>query len=220
MADFEDYPLRYDQRVTGTLPVRICNRALTRVGRNPISAIGESDGSQEAMDCDDLYWPVAEECLCAAPHRVAIRQARLNRLPDPPEAKWPAQYQAPTYPRALDYRWVGLSHERETTLAFDIYGDKVYCDAQESDVVVMDYVHRVAEPLWPPWLIRYVTDVMTAELFGTIEASDMQAQWMRISEATLKRAARLSSQARTQVQLPPGRMISVRGAKRNIGPYV
>lgn len=146
--------MRWGEPVCGaTVPamatnLTIINAALTRTGNPPITSLtGSSPGAQIAGQNYEL---VVEGELSNYPWKRASRIAQLDRVDDeeqgePPEP-WTAAYQLPS--DLVEIRTVKVAGQ---PIPYEVHGDKVLCDAGESDEVILHYVWRADENDWPAW---------------------------------------------------------------------
>lgn len=220
---WQNYPERNQDQANSTIAVAICNRALTRVGMNGISALGQADpDSEEALRCNDLYWDIAREILCLAPFRNAMTQQRLSYTGRGMLAKYPYLFAFPNNPDPLQIEQVIIpidgSLPRGHQVPFDVYDSGIASDVDPDAGPVCEYVYRADETLWTPMMRRAVADMLTGELFGSINDDVNMEKWIRRAESyTTRIASQKSARARTPVRIPPGRINVSRGAKRGTG---
>lgn len=126
----------------------VINAALTRTGENPISALNGLSTSQ--IIASQNYETIVEAHLSIYPWKRASKIAQLSRLdPDeegePPEP-WTAAYQLPS--DLTEIRTVKVGGQ---PIPYEVHGDTILCDAEETDEVILHYVWRAAEADWPAW---------------------------------------------------------------------
>lgn len=165
----------------------IINAALTRTGENPISSL--TGASVAAKIANENYELLVEAHLSVYPWKRASKIEQLARIDpdvhgDPPEP-WTAAYQLPT--DLTDIRTVKVGG---MVLPYEVHGDKILCEATESDDVILHYVWRALEADWPPWFREGMTRVMEGvflrgigERYREAEARDQAAaDWWRIAK--------------------------------------
>lgn len=159
-------------------PLTIINPALTRVGHNTISSLTSSDIAAQIANVN--YEPLVESRLSVYPWKRGSNAQQMSRLdPDvvgePPEP-WTAAYQIPT--DVLEIRTVKVSG---LVIEYEVHGDTILCDADESSEVILHHVWRADENDWPPWF----REGMVIEL----EALFLRGIGERYREAELRQAA-------------------------------
>jgi hypothetical protein len=127
------------------------NAALTRIGETPLTSLTSS--SVAATISNENYERLVQAHLSVYPWKRASKIEQLNRLDpdvegDPPEP-WTAAYQLPT--DLTEIRTVKVAGQ---PIPYEVHGDKVLCDASESDEVILHYVWRASEADWPPWFFE------------------------------------------------------------------
>lgn len=165
----------------------VLNAALTRIGEPPITSL--SGGSVAAKIANENYELTVEAHLSVYPWKRASKTEQLARLdPDevgePPEP-WTAAYQLPS-----DLTEIRTVKVGGYPIPYEIHGDKVLCDADEADDVILHYVWRAAEADWPAWFKEGMTRVMEGIFLRGIgeryrEAQvrdDAAADWWRIAK--------------------------------------
>lgn len=142
------------------LDLTIVNAALSRTGTaQPISQLG--DGSKAAEIVATNYDKLVRAQLAAYPWKFASKIDELDRLDpavhgDPPEP-WLAAYQLPT--DLLDLRAVMVGG---SPIPYAVHGNKILCDAAESESVIAHYLWRVAETAMPEWFAEFIIIKMEA----------------------------------------------------------
>lgn len=127
----------------------VINAAATRTGSDPITTLA-TDGTPVAKIALNNYEDSVKAELALYPWKRATKIGQLDRIDpntmgEPPEP-WTAAYQLPT--DLVDIRTVKVAG---SPINYEVHGDKILCDALESDNVIMHYVWRVPESQWPPW---------------------------------------------------------------------
>ena len=184
--------------------IKICQQALVLFGANPISSF--DDGTTEATACQNLYEDTARDELSQYRWRFASNQIQLSRLESAPSAKWDAAYQLPTNCLAVSTVYVN-----DIPIDFDRYEDMIFCQAETSDVVVLEGVFRVDEQFWPPYFVKMMIYRMASQLAHSIAAQTDTAQMldrMAIRHAALARNR--DAQGRTAPRIDTSRLINTR----------
>lgn len=176
--------------------LQICNEASIMIGGQPIVAF---DGSTtEAAIADALYEGVVQDFLTRHPWRFATKQAVLVRDATAPEARYSAAYVLPE-----DLLLVQTITVNSSPIDFDRHGDTIVCDAGEADEVVLDYIYRAGEGIWPPYFDAAVRFEMAAQLALSIANREGVADSLGTRAVKQLAQARSSdSQARTTQKLP------------------
>lgn len=172
--------------------VSIASRAAVMVGLNPISSFENAD--TESIAARELYDGVKEECLTDYPWRFAMKQRRLDLLPEEPVGRWDRAYELPS--DILVLRAITVGGER---IPYDRYGDNlVYTDTSVDDVLIADYMYAVSEMHWPPYFARYVEYKMAATLALTVTMkSDLAEAFTQKAQMQFNTATRMDAQAQT-----------------------
>lgn len=188
----------------GNTPIKICSRASLLIGGEPISSF--TDGTSESIVCDAMYEDIARAALTNSRWRFATNQAVLNRLADAPTGRFGAAYQLPA-----DFLMVSSVTVQGDPIKYDIYSGKVFCDADESDELIADYVYRADEGDWPPYFVIAV-EYMVAAMLATSVARDSAMSQMMEQKAMYHtaQARRLDSQQQTTRKLNTSRFIAQR----------
>ena len=187
-----------------TTAIHICSRASILIGANPISSFAE--GTVEADIAEAMYEDIARSALTNTRWRFATNQFQLNRLVNAPTGSFDAAYQLPS-----DCLMVNAVTVDEMPLIYTIYGDMIYCDASENDVVVADYIFRAEEVNWPSYFTVAVEYSMAAVMALSVARDGQLAQLMEQKAAMLmSQARRLDSQQQTTRKLNTSKFIAQR----------
>jgi hypothetical protein len=127
----------------------VINAAATRTGNQPVTAISSDDGSVAQIALSNYEDSVKTE-LALYPWKRASKIIQIDRIDadvqgDPPEP-WTAAYQLPD--DLIEIRTVKVAGY---PIDYEVHGDKILCDAGETDEVILHYIWRVPEADWPPW---------------------------------------------------------------------
>jgi hypothetical protein len=184
--------------------IKICSRASILMGGSPIQSF--SEGTTEADVVDAMYEDIARAALTNTRWRFATNQAQLSRLEAAPTGRFDAAYQLPNDLIMLSAVTIG-----DEPIMYDTYGDKVYCDATENDVVIADYIFRADESNWPPYFTIAVEFQVAAMLAVSVARDAQLASMMeQKGELQMSRARRLDSQQQTTRKLNTSRFIAQR----------
>jgi hypothetical protein len=183
--------------------IDICSRALILVGAEPITSF--NDDTSEALIAGNMYEDIARTNLTSTRWRFATNQAILNRLSDAPTGRFTAAYQLP------EYIFLHAVTVRDYQIEYNVYGNKVFCDADVSDELIADYTYRAEEVDWPSYFSVCVEYAM-ATVFATALIRDqslavlMDQQYTRL----LAKARSIDSQQQTTRKVTTSRFITNR----------
>lgn len=144
--------------------IDICSRALILIGAEPITSF--EDDTTEGLVSSNMYEDIARSNLTSTRWRFSTNQAVLNRLSEAPTGRFDAAYQLPS-----GYLFVHAVTVNDFQIEYDIYGDKIYCDASPRDELIIDYTYRAEEQDWPSYFSICVEYAM-ATVFSTAIARD------------------------------------------------
>lgn len=144
--------------------IDICSRALILIGAEPITSF--EDDTTEGLVSSNMYEDIARSNLTSTRWRFSTNQAVLNRLSEAPTGRFKAAYQLPS-----GYLFVHAVTVNDFQIEYDIYGDKIFCDAGTQDQLIIDYTYRAEEQDWPSYFSVCVEYAM-ATVFSTAIARD------------------------------------------------
>ena len=182
-------------------PVDVCSRALILIGADPISSF--DDGNNEALVSSNMYEDVARASLVNTRWRFATNQVVLNRLTEAPTGRFDAAYQLPT-------GWL-MSHVvtvNDFPIEYQTYGDKLFCNEDASESLVLDFTYRANEQDWPSYFTLAV-EYELASVFALSLARDQSLATLMSQQAasTMMKARNLDSQQQTTRKLTTSRFI-------------
>jgi len=181
--------------------IKVCSRASILIGGNAIQSF--SEGTAEADVVDAIYEDIARAALTNTRWRFATNQAQLSRLEAAPTSRFDSAYQLPN-----DLIMLSAVTVVDEPISYDTYGDKVFCDANENDIVVADYIYRADEANWPPYFTIAVELQVAAMLAISVARDSQLASLMeQKGELQMSRARRLDSQQQTTRKLNTSRFI-------------
>ena len=173
--------------------IDVASKALVLIGANPISDFEE--GSTESIIADNVYEMIVESALTRVRWRFASGQVKLSRLTNTPVSRWDAAYQKPTSPDMLALHAVQVL---DINIKFDIYEDKIYCNATEDDIVVLDYTYRSATADWPPYFTLALVYDLAGVFAGSIaQKGELADHYENRAEFYYKKGSNIEAQQRT-----------------------
>jgi hypothetical protein len=183
--------------------IDICSRALILIGAEPITSF--EDDTSEALIAGNMYEDIARTNLTSTRWRFATNQAVLNRLTDAPTGRFDSAYQLP------DYLFLHAVTVRDFQIEYNVYGNKVFCDADPADVLIADYTYRASEVDWPSYFsvcVEYAMAVVfaTALIRDTSLSNLMSNQY----EFLMAKARSTDSQQQTTRKIVTSRFITNR----------
>jgi hypothetical protein len=185
-------------------PIKICSRASLLIGGDEIQSF--TDGTVESSVAEAMYEDIARSALTNSRWRFATNQMVLNRLASAPTGRWDAAYQLPS-----DMIMLSAITVKDLPIAYDLYGDKAFCNSSESEEVVADYIFRADESTWPPYFTTAV-EYMVAGVLAISVARDSSLSNMmeQKGDYLMRQARRLHSQQQTTRKLNTSRFIAER----------
>lgn len=185
-------------------PIKVCSRALILIGEEGISSF--TDGTAQSDVANAMYEDIARTALTNSRWRFATQQAELNRLVSAPTGRFDAAYQLPG-----DLLMLSAVTVNDHPIKYDTYGNKVFCDASENEVLVADYIYRADEADWPPYFTIAVEYSMAAVFAVSIARDSSMSQMMeQKAQFHMIQARRLDSQQQTSRKLNTSRFIAQR----------
>jgi len=183
--------------------IDICSRALILIGAEPITSF--DDDTSEALIAGNMYEDIARTNLTSTRWRFATNQAILNRLSEAPTGRFDSAYQLP------DYLFLHSVTVRDLQIEYNVYGNKVFCDAEAADVLIADFTYRANEVDWPSYFsvcVEYAMAVVfaTALIRDTSLSNLMSTQY----EFLMAKARSTDSQQQTTRKLTTSRFITNR----------
>tara|TARA_R100001443_G_scaffold116113_2_gene135651 strand:- start:444 stop:1028 length:585 start_codon:yes stop_codon:yes gene_type:complete len=185
--------------------ISIASNALVLIGASPIASFTDDDAG--AIVADNVYDEIIEDCLTSHPWRFAIKQSdALNRLSSTPDTLWDAAYQVPT--DSLAVRRVTVN---DADITYEVYGDKIFCNAGSTDSVFLNYIYRADEADWPPYF-RLGVQYKLAAVFAlaVIQKSDLAKSYESKADFQMRKARNVDSQIDTVPTIETKRFITVR----------
>lgn len=175
-----------------TSSINLCSRALVKIGAHGISSFDE--GTTEAHVAASLYPMVRDGLLSSYPWNFAVKHSRLAQLVTSPLADFNNAFALPfdclrVISAGGDSRGHGLN--------FQIREHQLHTSAES---VVLTYVYRPSEDLFPPFFSLVLIARLAAEF--CIPLTDSTSRWKVLSDAAEHefRAAKLYD---ASVDTPP-----------------
>ena len=183
----------------------VSQAACILAGLRPITSL--SDSSDAAIALSNVYYEIVDDCLGNYPWRFAMKEWELSRLVDTPlNGRWSACYQIPSDVLRVTGVFVG-----GIAIQYDRFDDNIYCDANDSDVVVMEGTYRAVEADWPPGFKRYATYSIGSMLAESVTLQPEQAKWLdEKAQRLFFRAKHSDAQAQTNRRILHSRLVDVR----------
>lgn len=188
--------------------VDLANRALVMIGAAPIASFSESNDA--AVAANTLYPAAVETLLSRYKWRFASAQVQLSRLAAAPSHKWDAAYSLPSGDIAVHSVFVN-----DIPIDYEIYEDKVLCNATSSDVVYCDYTFEPDVSKFPAYF-RSALVYELAKIFALAVANDPDMSLRMGEPAQLEyvRAIHTDSANQTHRRINTNRFSSFRGSSR------
>ncbi len=191
--------------------IQVANRSLALIGADPITSF--EDDSIEAQHCNTLYEGTAQFWLCKKPWRFAVKQAELDLLSAVPLARWDAAYQAPS-----DLLRLLAVTINDYPVIYDRYDDMIYCNANQDDTLVADYIYRADESLWLPYFTQGFVFIFAGLLGGALARdADLVDKYTKLGTDTMAQAGNIEAQSQTTRHIRLSRYLKVRGNSQDGG---
>lgn len=179
--------------------LEVINAALLLIGDNPIEALADL-GEREDL-ANGIYEIRVAEALGRARWRFATGQVQLALNVETPLARWSTSWALPDGDPDPVVQVIHAVTVDDVPIAFDRYGQNIYCNAGAEDQVFLDYAFRAEEADWMGNFKGAFVDLLAAD-FAASKDKDLSAHLARRAEDKFKVAAGLEAQARTSRQLP------------------
>lgn len=185
--------------------LQICSRALLAIGCEPISSF--QDGTAEAEVASMLYGGVRDALLSAYPWSFATAQRALPQIAAVPVADFQYAYQLPEdYLRALSVG--GAHHNSGRGVVYRIHERRIHTD---SPSVVLTYVFRPDERIFPPFFTQALVTRIAAELCLPLTENTARTELQsKLAEMEFTRAKTIDSQQQTPSRFEDFTLLEVR----------
>lgn len=184
--------------------LEVASNALYLIGADGITDFAAS--TSEAKVANALYEDIIQTSFASFRWRFATTQMDLTRLTTAPKGRFSASYHIP----ASCVTVIGVTIN-DALIKYDIYGNKIFCDADASDTVVLDYVQRAPESNWPSYFTTAIEFTLAGSFAISLARDAQLAQLMEQKAAALFMKARnIDSQQQTTRKLTTSRFIAER----------
>lgn len=194
-----------------TSDIEIAQRGLTLVGVTPFDT-WETD-SDDCRMVKAFYEDLVRSELGAHPWKFCNSDVIIYRLAAEPLWGFSAAYQLPADPPILSIKAVRIGDQPQH---WRVSQDKIYVDANETDLVVLTAQFRQPVNLWPPHFILF----MEARIAGWAAASitrnaGLAQMWFQEASLLMIKARNTDAKQQTVERLPIGRFTAVRRGGRS-----
>ena len=167
--------------------ISLSSRALVKLGASDIASFNEA--TTEAKVAAQLYDPTLEGLLAQYPWRFALAQSTLNRLAQNPTADYQYAYQLPN--NLIRILSAGNGY-KSSGLNYKIVKERLYTNAEH---VVISYIFRPSEDLFPPFFVSALIAKLAAEFCLPLTESTTRTDYMlKLADEELKAAKLADSQ--------------------------
>lgn len=189
----------------------IATRAFALIGGEQVTDFA-TPTNRETNIANLLYEEIVTDEIASYPWTFAKQQADLSRETDTdagtniPKHEWDAIYRLP--PESIAIRGLFV---QGLPINFEIFGNKVYCNATEDDTVVSEHLVRAAESIWWPFF-RQAMIYKLASDFGAALARDpnLVTAYEEKYLYQLRRAKAMDAQSETTDTIKTSKLIIVR----------
>lgn len=162
----------------------VINQAVILLGDTPIISLDTDDGAA-AQASDLIYERLVKSMFTvdAYKFRFAVKQFRLNKMAAPPMDSEEGGYKF-AYSLPSDFLTLVRMNIR---CDYDIYGNQLRTNA---DDVILDYVARIDESLWPPYFEEMVVYRLAADMCMPVTDNATLADRLLMKYEASKRTAK------------------------------
>jgi hypothetical protein len=129
-------------------PVEVASAAMVLLGMRPMTSFNEV-GRDEVYTVSALYELTVSECAEAHPWKFCQGQQVLENDPLAPLDRYDTAWLLPRFPNGVPYT-IHTVRLNDLPVAYEIMGQRIYCDAGTSETPIVEYTYRVDEAWWPP----------------------------------------------------------------------
>lgn len=178
-------------------PVALCNRALLKIGAQPIQSF--YDDRIEADIALSFYEPIRDALLSAYPWRFAVAQTTLPLLAEQPLADYHFAFQIPAdCLRILSLG--GVTYRR--------IGNALHTN---TETAIIDYIYRPADELAPAYFEIALMARLAAEFCLPLTENTSRAEMLyRLANNEFEQAKRIDAQQDTPRALDDYSLINAR----------
>lgn len=152
--------------------VKICNRALTRLGQARITSL--SDDTAPARACNAIFDDVAEDVISMGSWPSATFRASLAQSATTPEWGYDYQYQLPTDPKCLSV--ISINECKPGLIDHRIENGYLLTDETSVDIKYIGYIDNTES--YDTYLKQAIAWALTAELAYSMQGKDSAAEKM------------------------------------------
>ena len=187
---------------------RIANSNKACLGAGVNTIISFTEGSAEAIFCNEWYELITESELSIYKWRFATKTADLGSpLSAVPDTKYNTAYQIPNDVLSVDTVLVG-----ETPIEYDRYQDEIHTYDTSGDTVVLKYRYRADESAWNPYFTLVVVYRLATMLsFSIARKEDVAASMKGLADEHWRRAKTEDAQAQTNQKVNLSKIVRARG---------
>jgi len=184
--------------------IEVATNALYLIGADAITDF--TANTVEAKVANALYEDTVRTSFASFRWRFATTQFNLTRLATAPKGKFESAYHIPSSCITV----IGATIN-DAPIKYDIYGNKIFCNATSSDTVVLDCVEREDESNWPSYFTTPIQFSLAAS-FAISIAKDAQLSGLMEQKAAslFMKARNIDSQQQTTRKLNTSRFITER----------
>lgn len=184
--------------------LEVATNALYLIGADAITDF--TADTVEAKVANALYEDIVRTSFASFRWRFATTQSNLTRISTAPKGRFDSSYSIPSSCITLIAVTVN-----DLPIEYDVYGNKVFCDATSNDTVLLDFVQRAQESTWPSYFTTAV-EFSLAGAFAISIARDAQLTQLMEQKAAMlfAKARNIDSQTQTTRKLNTTRFISQR----------
>lgn len=133
-------------------PEEVCSRAFVLCGLDPLTSFNDT-GRDEIVVASQLYEVIVASCIGSYPWRFASGEQLLELSPDNPLDRFENAWH---YPRSNQQLQIESIKSGDNPVSYDIMGNLIYANADETAELVAHYQFRQAEAYWQPMFTLYV----------------------------------------------------------------
>jgi len=190
--------------------IAIGSSAAVVAGNTPVTDFsGQGVGETLAA----IYEAVVRAELGERRFKWAQKQQQLSREVAVPAAGWEASYAKPA--DVVEIETV-LDAGADVPIDYEVYEGHIFCNAGANDVIVMKYIFRADESMWPPQFRYGVIMMLAGHIAASVEENmDKASEFWNRAEQRFVRAGFHSSQGSTTRGIArKGRIRSARYGRR------
>jgi len=191
--------------------IKVAKQACLEVGLEPVDTMTDSTVQGQVIAAH--YDTVVGDALSQHYWRFGCAQVVLNLLAAAPAGRWSYAFQIPN--EVLSIRAVTVN---SYPIQFEVYDDKIYCEADGTIDVVLDGMFDVVESKWKPYFTRYIVLKLAAILAsGVREDWEMSKLKETLADIQWRLAKNTDSKGRTASHLRPTRITNARLRRAGLG---